>query len=171
VEGNPSALKWYDIIGHWKRRHETAKVKKRFKKRSGYVIRRRASEPADQVDSGLNPFHIENFINAHSVSGQEINCRNDHDDLCLLRIQGWMENCTSSKNLGTMTGDSSIDENSNSKSNCDADELSEDDDFQKVRLQKWMMNGITHKTLGMTTADIHKKYTIDIMSGASDESD
>jgi hypothetical protein len=109
LDGNPFALKWYDIIGHWKRRYETAKVKKRFKKRSGYVIRRRASEPADQVDSGLNPFHTENVINAHSVCGQEINScddDDDDDDLCLLRIQGWMENSTSSKKFWTMTADS-----------------------------------------------------------------
>jgi hypothetical protein len=128
VEGNPSALKWYDIIGHWKRRHETAKVKKRFKKRSGYVIRRRACD-----------FSVSDVVLTTSTS--------------------------------LPNNDSSLDERSSAKSNVYVDELSEDDDFQKVRLQKWMKNGITHKSLEMTAADIHKKYTIDIMSGASDESD
>ena len=97
--------KWYDLLGLMRDRADKAKVKKRFKKKAGYVVRRRLSDQAnDDVSPGMHQFKSGNLEDINSISGpdpdsdvKELEMRHeeekeDCEGLSQTRLQLWNKN-------------------------------------------------------------------------------
>ena len=131
--------KWYDVIGFMRDRVEKANIKKRYKKKTGYGIRRRAYEESNEIETPtIHPLHSSNVEDTKAISGLDLDSdvsseeiyekeqeekEEDNEGLSQARLQLWMKRG-----------------NSNSRTSC----------FE------------------MSIFDIQKKYSVDVFCCDSD---
>jgi hypothetical protein len=101
--------KWYDVLGFMRDRAEKANVKKRYNKKAGYVIRRRAFEEPNESRT-IHPLQSGNLEDTKAFSGLDLDSdasseeiyekeqeekEDDNEGLSQARLRLWMKRGTS----------------------------------------------------------------------------